>query len=215
MRQSPAAAEVFRGRALDPNSASEGYRRGEAEEDAAERQGAGADAGKDLTNEQTNGRVDEDSETPGSRPPIKLTEPSLPKGGKPEGEYEPVPPGDRGIPFRRQNETADYLASLGYKIRMLKARPNGNGYGIASDSNPDFLIEDYPFDCYSPRGGNTITVLDTLLSKTKRQSDRIVMNLYDYQGSIEELHTYLLDNKPPRLTELLVVFDGKLDRWIP
>ena len=46
---------------------------------------------------------------------VKLTEPSLSKGSKPEGEYERVPAdnkGGRGVVL--QNESADLLAAKGF-----------------------------------------------------------------------------------------------------
>ncbi|WCF07262.1 hypothetical protein NDS46_23470 [Paenibacillus thiaminolyticus] len=66
---------------------------------------------------------------------INLAEPSLPKGGKPKGNYGV---GDsHGI--KKQNETADFLADQGYDIKMLDEVNGGDGYGIKETSNPDFF----------------------------------------------------------------------------
>ncbi|CAM4447022.1 pre-toxin TG domain-containing protein [Paenibacillus tarimensis] len=78
---------------------------------------------------------------------VKLTEPSLPKGSKPKGDYGV---GDsHGI--KKQNETADILANEGYDVRMLDEVDGGNGYGIKAGSNPDYLVEGKVFDCYAPK----------------------------------------------------------------
>ncbi|WP_236421552.1 hypothetical protein [Paenibacillus sp. JJ-223] len=61
--------------------------------------------------------------TPKIRPNAVITKPSLPKGGKPEGNYAKIPPkGDRGL--ERQNESADVLAEQGYRTIMLDELPN-------------------------------------------------------------------------------------------
>nr|WP_240636654.1 WXG100 family type VII secretion target [Paenibacillus silvae] len=80
---------------------------------------------------------------------IKSTEPTLPPGGKPKGNYEKPDPNDPN-PIRLQNEAADLLANKGYDITMLPNTKGGNGYGINPTSNPDFLINGKAFDCYSP-----------------------------------------------------------------
>ncbi|WP_281384478.1 hypothetical protein [Listeria immobilis] len=39
---------------------------------------------------------------------------------------------------------------------MLDEVSGGNGYGKKPNSNPDFLIDDMVFDCYSPKGDTSI-----------------------------------------------------------
>ncbi|AZK49180.1 hypothetical protein EIM92_22400 [Paenibacillus lentus] len=109
-----------------------------------------------------------------------MTKPSLPKGGKPEGNYAKIPPkGDRGL--TRQNEAADILAEQRYRIIMLDEFDNGNGYGIAPKKSPDFIIEGQVFDCYAPNTSTSLrNILDTLRDKTTEQARRIVLNLNDY-----------------------------------
>ncbi len=208
--------EVLQGRALPGgDGASEGYRFTEGEEDA-ERRSEEADAGKSLTGEQTNGRVDEDGDAAVSRSTVKLTMPSKSKGVKPLGEYERIPKdnkGGRGV--IRQNESADLIASEGYEIVMLKAKKGGNGYGLEADSNPDFLIEGEAFDCYSPDGCKSFSVWSKVQTKTLKQARRIVLNLSDYQGSVYELFNQFKNYEIATLDEMLVIHDGQIFRWIP
>lgn len=106
-----------------------------------------------------------------------LTEPSLPNGSKPKGEYTK---GDSpGV--KKENETADFLANKGYEIKMLNEVNGGNGHGIKATSNPDFLIEGKVFDCYAPTPNTkTDNVLRTITSKTKTQAERIVLNVDNF-----------------------------------
>ncbi|MFF2484359.1 hypothetical protein [Paenibacillus sp. NPDC058071] len=62
--------------------------------------------------------------TPKIRPNAVVTKPSLPKGGKPEGNYAPIKGKDkdtRGL--ERQNEAADVLSENGYRTTMLDETP--------------------------------------------------------------------------------------------
>ncbi|MUG44330.1 hypothetical protein GNP95_04880 [Paenibacillus woosongensis] len=114
--------------------------------------------------------------TPKIRPNAIITKPSLPKGGKPEGNYAPIKGKDvRGL--ERQNEAADVLAENGYRTIMLDEVPNGNafdgnGYGIDPSKSPDFIIEGQVFDCYAPD-------IDTKL-------DNVLRTLRELQNKREE-----------------------------
>ncbi|WP_081848520.1 hypothetical protein [Clostridium sp. KNHs205] len=145
----------------------------------------------------------------------KLTEPILEKGSKPKGNYEKNRPGTDGQPIIRQNESADLLASEGYDIEMLPETKGGNGYGKKPTSNPDFLINGEAFDCYSPDGSNIRNIWSTVEQKTIKQADKIVLNLDDYTGSIDELYKQFKSWDIENLKELLVIKNGKITRWIP
>ncbi|WP_248064012.1 WXG100 family type VII secretion target [Paenibacillus silvae] len=151
----------------------------------------------------------------GEAPRIKLTEPSLPKGSKPKGNYGE---GDsHGI--KKQNETANVLADNGYDIKMLDEIDGGNGHGIANGSNPDYLIEGNVFDCYGPKpDGKVQSIIKEIAGKTKKQSERIVLNLDNFPNEkvTEIIETILRKANPngdlKRLEELLLVKDGKITR---
>ncbi|WP_341184745.1 CdiA C-terminal domain-containing protein [Paenibacillus sp. FSL H7-0756] len=146
---------------------------------------------------------------------VKLTEPSLPAGGKPKGNYGE---GDsHGI--KKQNDTDNFLADSGYDIKMLDEIEGGNGHGIKEGSNPDFLIEGKVFDCYAPKPeGQVKTLINEIAKKTKEQSARIVLNLDNFPNEkVTEIINTLLRKANPngdlkRLEELILVKDGKIIR---
>ncbi|WP_182914856.1 hypothetical protein [Paenibacillus thiaminolyticus] len=145
----------------------------------------------------------------------KLTEPSLPNGGKPKGNYGV---GDsHGI--KKQNETADLLADQGYDIKMLDEIDGGNGYGKIEGSNPDFLVEGNVFDCYAPKpDGKVQSIIKEIAGKTKKQSGRIVLNLDNFPvEKVAEITETILRKANPngdlkRLEELILVKDGRITR---
>ncbi|AUO06248.1 hypothetical protein C0638_06715 [Paenibacillus sp. lzh-N1] len=180
--------------------------------------------GKSSKNEGTPGS--QKPSKPNEKPPgtkgtgdvvsnIKLTEPSLPKGSKPKGNYGA---GDsHGI--KKQNETADFLADKGYDIKMLDEIDGGNGYGIKEGSNPDFLIEGKVFDCYAPKpDGKVQSIIKEIAGKTKNQSGRIVLNLDNFPDEkISEITGTILRKANPngdlkRLEELISVKDGTITK---
>ncbi|WP_162248971.1 hypothetical protein [Paenibacillus sp. Root52] len=154
--------------------------------------------------------------TPKIRPNAVITKPSLPSGGKPEGNYAEIPPkGDRGL--ERQNESANVLAEQGYRTVMLDEVPNGsgfdgNGYGINPDKSPDFIIEGQVFDCYAPESTNLSTISKMLRDKTTNQARRIVLNLNDYPFEKRtELIEFILGQTHKDLKHLneLLVIEGR------
>ncbi|WP_338552120.1 hypothetical protein [Paenibacillus sp. KS-LC4] len=145
---------------------------------------------------------------------IDLTEPTLPPGGKPKGKYEKPDPNEPN-PITFQNEAADLLASKGYDIEMLPNTKGGNGYGIKPASNPDFLINGKPFDCYSPETLKVRNIWATVVKKTEEQASRIVMNLDGYKGSLNELYEQFKKYEIPTLDELIIIKDGQMTRLKP
>lgn len=143
-----------------------------------------------------------------------LTEPTSTPGGKPKGNYEKPDPKDPR-PITRQNEAADLLADKGYDIEMLPGTKGGNGYGIKPESNPDFLINGKPFDCYSPDTAKVRNIWSNVVTKTETQAGGIVLNLDDYPGSMEALKKQFDDWPIQGLNELLVIKDGSITRWFP
>ncbi|OPX41865.1 hypothetical protein CLHUN_42640 [Ruminiclostridium hungatei] len=143
----------------------------------------------------------------------KFTEPTLALGDKPKGVYEAVT-GDAEMirSITRQNEAADFLANEGYNIEMLPYKTNGNGYGVKPSSNPDYLIDGQVFDCYSPKTINLRTIWDTVVGKTENQARRVILNLDDYTGSLDDLAKQFNDWPIDGLDELLVIKDGKIAR---
>lgn len=130
-------------------------------------------------------------------------------GDVPKGKYE-VPDVNDPRPIMRQNETADLLALNGYVTEMLPNKKNGNGYGITDTSNPDFLIEGFVFDCYSPNTSNARNIRSTIKMKTEKQCSNIILNLDDCQISIDEILQAIKDEPIEGLDILMYVKDGKI-----
>jgi hypothetical protein len=104
---------------------------------------------------------------------------------------------------------------MGYDVTMLPETTGGNGYGIELGANPDFLIGNEPFDCYAPNSTNVRNIWSTVKIKTIRQASRIILNLSDYSGSIYALYNQFMKWPIDTLSELLIIVDGHIYRWIP
>ena len=145
----------------------------------------------------------------------KFTEATLPKGGVPRGVYG-VPTGDAATirSITRQNETADLLAREGYDIEMLPYKVEGNGQGLIPSANPDYKILGEVFDCYSPNTSNVRNIWTTVKEKTLSQGRRIVLNLDDFTGSMDDLAKQFADWPIDTLDELLAIKDGKIARLV-
>ena len=143
---------------------------------------------------------------------VDKIKPSLPEGSKPLGNYADA----SKRTYLRQNETADLFASKGYKVEMLDEIFNGNGYGLKETANPDFLIEGKVFDCYFPSAGAKMeTIINEIRSKTKNQTPNIILNLDDYQGSMDKLIELIKRKATPkgdlkRLEDLKIVKGGEI-----
>ncbi|MFS0558039.1 late control protein [Brevibacillus sp. 179-C9.3 HS] len=172
--------------------------------------GGGGDSNNNNNNDDNNNN--RDAERTGN---VNLTEPSLPKGGKPKGNYTK---GDsHGI--KKESETADLMADQGYDIEMLDEVSGGNGYGIKESSNPDFVIEGKVFDCYAPTiETNVDNILRNITKKTKTQAERIVLNVDQFPSEkVTEIIQGILRKANPNgdlknLKELFIVKDGEITR---
>lgn len=111
------------------------------------------------------------------------------------------------------------MADQGYDITMLDEVNGGNGYGIKESSNPDFLIEGKVFDCYAPTVDTRVdNILRNITTKTKTQTERIVLNLDQFAPEkVTEITQGILRKGNPNgdlknSKELFIVKDGKITR---
>lgn len=86
------------------------------------------------------------------------------------------------------------------------ARINTGDIGEVGRS-PDYLIEDHVFDCYSPAPSKPVRGIWTEVDKKVRkgQSQRIVLNLADWQGDLGALRKQFDDWPVVGLKELVAV----------
>lgn len=143
-----------------------------------------------------------------------VTQPSLPRNSNPNGDYAIPDPNDpRAI--MRQNESADFLSQQGFDVKMLKEIPGGNGYGKTQNKNPDYLIESKVFDNFAPDKSSIMKIVDTIRSKVKVQSERVVLNLNDVSTSPESIVDYLEKHPLPALKELIIIKNESYIQYIP
>ena len=104
----------------------------------------------------------------------------------------------------RENEAADTLASNGYTVHQNPPpRPDG--------TKPDYLIEGEYFDCYAPSKNKSLKgIWDEIDGKVPRQANRIVLNLDDWGGDIEQIKAYFNEYPVEGLDEILVVREGQV-----
>ena len=81
----------------------------------------------------------------------------------------------------RENESADILAKYGYDIEQ---NPK-----VAGSKNPDYWINDSVYDHYAPSAGTKPRSIWSEVERKilKGQTERVVINLYDWKGSMDEL----------------------------
>lgn len=117
----------------------------------------------------------------------EITEPTLPEGGKPKGNYE-QPDSNDSRPKELQNAAADLLANRGYDVEMLP-------------------------DCFSPKSATPVrNIWSTVKAKTEKQASRI--DLDDFTGSIDDVPIQFKQYKIDTLEELLIIKDGKVIRVV-
>ncbi|GAB3153343.1 hypothetical protein GCM10027290_45940 [Micromonospora sonneratiae] len=137
-------------------------------------------------------------------------------GGSPTGPRTKISPKDGPVQQRSlelENECADTVADKGYRVhqnptkqQVAEARLNTGDTGDPA-SSPDYLIEDYVFDCYSPTPGKSTRGIWSQVSAKmeKRQAQRITLNLHDWDGELSALQKQFADWPIPDLKEMLAV----------
>ncbi len=101
----------------------------------------------------------------------------------------------------RENEAAETLAQAGYKIEQNPKVPG--------TKNPDYLIENKIFDCYSPREGTSVRNIASSITRKidSGQTNRIILNLDDWHGGggdIDEIIKQLNEWSIPGLKEVKI-----------
>lgn len=133
-----------------------------------------------------------------SQPPNILTTPS---GTKTKVNYND-PDLDNIRSLIRENEAAETLAQAGYKIQQ---NPK-----VSGTKNPDYLIENKIFDCYSPRERTNVRNIASNITRKidLGQTNRIILNLNDWHGGggdIDEIIKQLNEWPIPGLKEVKVI----------
>lgn len=101
----------------------------------------------------------------------------------------------------RENEAANILAKKGYDIEQ---NPNISN----TTKNPDYKIEGEIFDCYSPYNSNKSVrnIWTEVKSKIDaKQTERVVINLKNWDGEISNLQKQFTDYPVENLKELMII----------
>ena len=108
--------------------------------------------------------------------------------------------------LERENEAAITIAQNGYQIEQ---NPNL----VYTSRKPDYLIEGNVFDCYSPAKKTPPNNIRSTINEkvmVKRQTERVVLNLDDWEGNVDDILNALNDNPIEDLKEVLIVKNGKV-----
>ncbi|UHO40883.1 hypothetical protein H5J24_22200 [Chryseobacterium capnotolerans] len=100
-----------------------------------------------------------------------------------------------------ENEAAEILAKKGFEIEQ-------NPSISTTLKNPDYIIEGSIFDCYSPYNSNkAVRGIWTEVSDKirKDQTNRIVLNLKNWNGDIQKLQKQFLDWEIEGLKEIIYI----------
>jgi hypothetical protein len=169
-------------------SAGGGVRADEAEASAISRAGRAGNGPASTSADITNGQ-----------PQHLFTHPTGAQGGTPSGEPKEITVSNDRTNQRSdemENSGATVLAASGYRVKqnpsndeVTQARANTGDTG-RPEKNPDYLIEGRVFDCYSPTEPDKSARGIWTESKTKvvkGQTQRVVVNLEDWQGDLDAL----------------------------
>lgn len=111
----------------------------------------------------------------------------------------------------RENETAEILAKNGY---VIEQNPAIEG----TTRNPDYLIEGVVFDCYSPAENTKVRNVASVIEEKvmqKGQAERVVLNLDDWNGNVDELVRQLNGYPIEGLKEVIIVYNGTVRSIYP
>ncbi|MER7164655.1 hypothetical protein ABT336_01060 [Micromonospora sp. NPDC000207] len=121
-----------------------------------------------------------------------------------------------------ENECAETVAGRGYRVHQNPtqaeigdARVRTGDLGSA-EKDPDYLIEGHVFDCYSPSARIPVrNIWSQVEQKCRQQTQRVVINLKDWQGDLAALRRQFDQWPIDRLKELVAVTsDGKIVQFV-
>jgi len=124
----------------------------------------------------------------------------------PRGPREKIHPKDNSETRRsatRENEAADTLAKRGHDVEQKPKVPG-------TKKRPDYRINGEIFDCYAPAHDTSTRAISSAIERKvkKGQADRIVLNLDDWGGNVEDMQKQLATYPIEGLKEVKVVKGG-------
>lgn len=156
-----------------------------------------------------------------------VTQPTGEYGGTPDGDPTRVrqtEDADVRRSLERENSGAAILADQGHQIRqnpsadeVAQARQETGDTGRPT-SKPDYLLEGRVFDCYSPSQNKSVRgIWSEVETKIKDdQTQRVVVNLEDWRGSVSDLRRQFDGWPIERLKEVKAITpDGDIVQIVP
>ncbi|MFC4109922.1 CdiA C-terminal domain-containing protein [Micromonospora zhanjiangensis] len=112
-----------------------------------------------------------------------------------------------------ENECADKVAGNGFRVHQNPTRQEvasarrDTGDTGKPEKAPDFLIEGHVFDCYAPTAPVPARAVWSAVERKveAEQTQRVMLNLHDWQGDIAALHKQFDDWPIAGLKELAAV----------
>ncbi|MCL7456300.1 hypothetical protein M8I35_03770 [Micromonospora sp. MSM11] len=112
-----------------------------------------------------------------------------------------------------ENETAEKIAYEGYRVHQnptkqeIVAAQLSTGDVVDPKRSPDYLVEGHIFDCYAPGPTTSVRAIGSAVTRkvTDAQTQRVVLNLQDWQGELAALQKQFDDWPVPALKELVAV----------
>lgn len=103
---------------------------------------------------------------------------------------------------------------------MINPTPHLPQIQVASMTtrNPDYLIEGVVFDFYSPAENTKVRNVASVIEEKvmqKGQAERVVLNLDDWNGNVDELVRQLNDYPIEGLKEVIIVYNGTVRSIYP
>lgn len=191
-----------------------------------------AEAQETTALEASGGRAGGDGGRPDSgsgpgRSDDLITHPTGERGGTPEGQPTRIGPDeddDVRRSLERENSGAVILADQGHQIRqnptadeVAQARQASGDTGRPG-SKPDYLLEGRVFDCYSPSRHKSARGIGSEVEKKIKaeQTQRVVVNLEDWGGTLPDLRRQFADWPVDGLKELKAITpEGAIVQIIP
>jgi Contact-dependent growth inhibition CdiA C-terminal domain len=151
------------------------------------------------------------------------TTPSGTPGGTPDGTAKQPKASDDASTRRSlelENSGASTLAGAGYKIKQgpsadeVAAARAATGDSGDPNKDPDYILEGKVFDAYSPTSPDKPVRgiwWETENKVNKGQTQRVVVNLEDWRGSVSDLQTQFTNYPIPGLKEVKAITpDGRI-----
>ncbi|MBX2798561.1 MAG: hypothetical protein KTR31_12845 [Myxococcales bacterium] len=155
--------------------------------------------------------------------PIRERDPAARPRGRPEAIYDEMSE-EQKRDIELQHGAAEDLARSGYDVEQSPgvSAERMEAAGLSSAKDPDYLINDEIFDCYSPRSSTPLHSIFMAVRRKvaiRRQTKRVLINLQDSAKRVSAIRDYFRTNSHEdwvaQLDEVLALKNGTVHRIFP